>query len=127
MHMIRHDAPDQQPVTLTVELQQGFLHDCCQARMAQGAASHPGIQPLLSAFAALNGLPVERESGELHFQPVKDFPGQGIGQTESDKLEDCGGIQVGQISPTVPGVAQARLGWPFSWSAKPQLGWVIFA
>jgi len=48
MHMVRHDAPRQQPVSFPVKMQQRLLNNARYRRMPQRAAAHAGVQPLLN-------------------------------------------------------------------------------
>ena len=68
MHMVWHDAPRVDLITLAVEVQEGVSHLLRQFRVAQGAAPHAGIEPLYDFFAPVCGALVFGEVRQLLFQ-----------------------------------------------------------
>jgi len=55
MHMVRHDAPRDESITLVVKVLERMAHLLRQFRVAQGAASHAGIEPLFDFFPPVCG------------------------------------------------------------------------
>lgn len=55
MHMVWHDAPREESITLAVKVQEGVVHLLRHFRVAQGAATHAGIEPLFDFLALVGG------------------------------------------------------------------------
>ena len=53
MHMVWHDAPREESITLAVEVQEGVAHLLRQFRVAQGATAHARIEPLFDFLASV--------------------------------------------------------------------------
>ena len=66
--MVRHDAPCDESIALTVEILERMPHLLGQFRVAQGAAAHAGIEPLFDFFAPVCGALVFGEVRQLLFQ-----------------------------------------------------------
>ena len=68
MHMVRHDAPSEELITLALEVQEGVADLLRQFRVAQGAAAHADIKPLFDFLAPVGGALVFGEVRQLLFQ-----------------------------------------------------------
>jgi len=68
MHMVWHDAPGEELITLAVEVQEGVAGLLRQFRVAQGAAAHAGIEPLFDFLAPVGGALGFGEVRQLLFQ-----------------------------------------------------------
>ena len=55
MHMVRHDAPRDELITLGVKVQESVAHLLRVFRVAQGAATHAGIEALFAFLASACG------------------------------------------------------------------------
>jgi hypothetical protein len=71
--MVRHDAPRQELITLAVEVLQCVAHLLRQFRVAQGAATHAGIEPLFDFLAPVGGALVFGEVRQLLFEQREFF------------------------------------------------------
>jgi hypothetical protein len=68
MHMVRHDAPSDELVALTVEILERMPHLLGQFRVVQGATAHAGIELLFDFFTPMGGALVFWEVLQLLFQ-----------------------------------------------------------
>ncbi len=55
MHMVWHDAPGEESITLAVKVLERVAHLLRQFRVAEGAATHAGIEPLFDFIAPVYG------------------------------------------------------------------------
>mgnify|MGYP001824590636 CR=1 FL=1 len=69
--MIRHHHPRPEPITLTVEVEQGILNDLCCFRMPEDATTVSGIQQGVVLQLSLLLFPVFGKIGEFCLQKVE--------------------------------------------------------
>ena len=100
--MVRHDAPCDESIALTVEVLEGIAHLLGQFRVAQGATAHAGIEPVFDFFTPLCGALVFGKLQQLRFQLREFFLRQAVGQSKGDGLEELLRIPVGEVSTGIP-------------------------
>ncbi len=109
MHVIRHDAPGQQPIALAVEMEQSVFHCLGHFGMRERAAPQACVEPALHPFAPLHVSSGTRLSRQLLIHLTKRFLRQGIGQAKGKRLNQPHFVAMGQISSRVPSQARNRL------------------
>ncbi len=100
--MVRHDAPCEESIALTVEVLEGIAHLLGQFRMAQGATAHAGIEPLFDFFTPMSGALVFGKLQQFLFQLREFFLWQAVGEAEGDGLEELLRIPVGEVAAGIP-------------------------
>ena len=116
MHMVRHDAPRDESITLAVEVLQCVAHLLRQFRVAQGAAAHAGIEPLFDFLASVSGALIFGKLQQLLFEKREFFLWEAVGEAEGDGLEEFFCVAVGEIASGIP------LLWGFAGSANVPVG-----
>ncbi len=86
MHMVWHDAPSEELITRAVEVQECVAHLLRQFRVAQGAATHAGIEPVFDFFAPVGGALGFGEVRQLLFEQREFFLREAVGEPEGDGL-----------------------------------------
>jgi len=103
--MIRHEAPAQQPIRLSVVEPKVLLNHPSNAGIAEVTRPKPAIQ---QDFHLPEPLAVVLQ---LHCRGplVAEFSRNGVGQPVSNELPDAGGVEVGQVTSRVPAFEPKRL------------------
>ena len=100
--MVRHDAPCEESIALTVEVLEGIAHLLGQFRMAQGATAHAGIEPVFDFFTPMCGALVFGKLQQFLFQQREFFLRQAVGESKGDGLEEFFGVPVWEIAAGIP-------------------------
>ncbi len=104
MNVIRHNAPFEQLITVTIEVQQGLVHNLGASGLPQHACAVPGILITGDHPVQLQGSRIRMHPSAFQFPfPTKHhLRGPSIRQTKRECLNLPRGIQMRQISPRVP-------------------------
>mgnify|MGYP003347818209 CR=1 FL=1 len=88
MDVVRHEAPSQQAITLSIEMQKCLLHE-----RGNGGGPEPALSQSRIEFAIkkMNGF-------ALHSQCFDDLARQAIGKPEGDELNRLRRIEMRQIA-----------------------------
>src|SRR4051794_12847830 len=98
MHVVRHDTPRDQPVSLIVKMNKRGLDKVCRARIAKYTRSVTGILVTIDHSAKLSHARVARRHVpgylKLDLPSFEHIQRECIGQAERDGLDDTWCIEV---------------------------------
>ena len=102
MHMVRHNNPGFQPITLRLEKKQGVLYGSRNLGLRKPTPAGAGIQVMFDSLPALDRSSCLGHRGQFVLPTVQKGLGKSIGQAEGNGLRDASAVKVGKIAPGMP-------------------------